>query len=243
MEAGRFAVLSEQAATDLLLTKDAANTKKANLRAYRTFRSYLNERNYDQTNFEEWETARLDEVLAKFYSEARTEKGELYKTTTLYSLRYSLNRYLTDYAIKEKKPVVDITNKESFPKSNEMFKACCKMLKKEGKGFIESAPPLEESDLLTLSTYFEENNNNSPDVLQQKVFFDMMVHLGRRGRENLRKLKQTDFAVTTDGDGELYVYSVNDEQTKNHQDDLHRREGRMYEVKGKFNFAFHLCKP
>ena len=70
MEAGSFAVLSEEAATDLLLTKDAANTKKANLRAYRTFRSYLNERNYDQTNFEEWETARLDEVLAKFYSEA-----------------------------------------------------------------------------------------------------------------------------------------------------------------------------
>ena len=53
MEAGRFAVLSEEAATDLL-TKDAANTKKANLRAYRTSRSYLNERNYDQTNFEEW---------------------------------------------------------------------------------------------------------------------------------------------------------------------------------------------
>ena len=63
MEAGRFAVLSEEAVTDLLLTKDAANTKKANLRAYRTFRSYLNERNYDQTNNEEWETARLDEVL------------------------------------------------------------------------------------------------------------------------------------------------------------------------------------
>ena len=37
----------------------------------------INERNYDQTNLEEWETARLDEVLAKFYSEARTEKGEL----------------------------------------------------------------------------------------------------------------------------------------------------------------------
>ena len=43
MEAGRFAVLSEEAATDLLLTKDAANTKKANLRAYRTFRSSLND--------------------------------------------------------------------------------------------------------------------------------------------------------------------------------------------------------
>ena len=140
MEAGRFAVLSEDAATNLLLTKDTANTKKANLRAYRTFRSYLNERNYDKTNFEEWETARLDEVLAKFYSEARTEKGELYKTTTLYSLRYSLNRYLTDYAIKEKKPVVDITNKESFPKSNEMFKACCKMLKKEGKASLNLHP-------------------------------------------------------------------------------------------------------
>ena len=71
----------------------------------------------------------------------------------------------------------------------------------------------------------------------------MMVHLRRRGRENLGKLKQTDFAVTADGDRELYVYSVNDEQTKNHQDDLHRREGRMYEVKGKFKFAFHLWKP
>ena len=66
-----------------------------------------------------------------------------------------------------------------------------------------------------------------------------MLHFGRRGRENLKSLKCNDFAVTKDAEGELYVYSVHDESTKNHQSDMTRREGRMWEIKGGFTCMEH----
>ena len=185
----RFASVSENDATNLLLSKDALNTKKANERANRTFCTYLKEKNYGDVNFENWRPDMLDETLSKFYSEARTETGELYKTI-FYSLRYSLNRHLADFAIRNKKDVMDITSKINFPKSNEMFKACCKMHKKEGKGFFESSPPKEEIDLQKMAKYFVSNLRENPKVMQQKVFVDLMLHFGRRGRETLRDLKQ-----------------------------------------------------
>ncbi|XP_067669801.1 uncharacterized protein [Haliotis asinina] len=58
-----------------------------------------------------------------------------------------------------------------------------------------------------------------------------MLHFGRRGGENLAALRVTDLAVTTDAEGDMFVYMCTDEQTKNHQDDGDRARGRMYEKK------------
>lgn len=66
-----------------------------------------------------------------------------------------------------------------------------------------------------------------------QVFVDIMLHFGRRGRENLRDLQRDDFAVTRDGQGALYAHKLRDELTKNHQTDDTKSEGRMYEIKGK----------
>lgn len=67
-----------------------------------------------------------------------------------------------------------------------------------------------------------------------QVFVDIMIHFGRRGRENLSNLTRRDFAVSRDPDGALYVYKTKDESTKNHQmDEAKSSDGRMYEVKGK----------
>ena len=64
-----------------------------------------------------------------------------------------------------------------------------------------------------------------------------MLHFGRRGRENLANLTRTDFAVTRDDEGSMYVYKTRDESTKNHQDDSEKSsDGRMYEVKGIYHF-------
>ena len=58
-------------------------------------------------------------------------------------------------------------------------------LKREGKGGIEHHPHLESGDLKKLYKYFNENRD-VPEVLQSKVFVDVVLHFGRRGRENLR---------------------------------------------------------
>ena len=82
-----------------------------------------------------------------------------------------------------------------------------------------------------MKTYFRENIDN-PKVLQQAVFVNISIYFGRRGRENIRQLKITEFAVTTDAAGDLYLYKESDERTKNHQEDGGKKEARMYQVKG-----------
>ncbi|CAG2185548.1 unnamed protein product [Mytilus edulis] len=65
------------------------------------------------------------------------------------------------------------------------------------------------------------------------VFVDIMIHFGRRGRENLATLTRQDFAVQPDPEGTLYIYKTHDELTKNHQTDSEKSsDGRMYEIKG-----------
>ena len=58
-----------------------------------------------------------------------------------------------------------------------------------------------------------------------------MLHFARRGRENLRTLSITDFALLADPDGSSYIFMVRDEQTKNHQLDTNTAEGHMYKIK------------
>ena len=45
-----------------------------------------------------------------------------------------------------------------------------------------------------------------------------MLYFCRRGRQNLRQLKKTDFSVMTDGKGNKYVRKITDELTKNRRE-------------------------
>ena len=72
-----------------------------------------------------------------------------------------------------------------------------------------------------------------------------MLYFGKRGRKNLREMKRSDFACTTDSDGLRSIYICKDELTKNHQHDPNTASGRMYEIKDikfskiSFFFVFH----
>ena len=41
-----------------------------------------------------------------------------------------------------------------------------------------------------------------------QVFLDLMLHFGRRGRENLVSFTRKDFAVQQNSDGVLFVYKT-----------------------------------
>lgn len=88
-------------------------------------------------------------------------------------------------------------------------------LKRQGQANIDHHPPICNADLIKMYDYL--SSSDSAQVLQHKVFVDIMMHFGRRGRENLRTLRRTDFSVSTDGKGCMYVEKIQDEQTKNHQ--------------------------
>ena len=191
----RFASCDQQQINELLLSKDSNNTKKANLKTWRTFQAYLKEKNIagvgeDGSSMLQFSDLDMDELLKRFYVEARKSNGELYKTTSLYSLRYGLNRYFVDLCLKVGIPRrFDFCDEKQFPNSTATFKACTKFLKKQGKGAIDSHPPIEEGDLRKMGQYFQDNIRDNPTVLQQKVFTDLMLQFGRRGRQNLRSLR------------------------------------------------------
>ena len=66
-----------------------------------------------------------------------------------------------------------------------------------------------------------------------KVFFEVMLYFCRRGRQNLRELKKTDFSFSTDGKGAKYVCKTTDELTKNRRENNEGFEGGvMFEKPG-----------
>ena len=62
-------------------------------------------------------------------------------------------------------------------------------------------------------------SDNNPVGLQRKVFVELMLQFGRRGREGLRTMRKDTFAVKRDGSGRRYITVVFNELTKNHQND------------------------
>lgn len=154
----RFASMSEDDMKKLLYDKDSKNTHKGTEQAVRLFRAYLTEKKMD-TNFEKLPKNELDTILARFYAEARQKSGELYKKTSLNSIRHGLNRHLSDLE-------VDIIKGSDFAKSQLAFQAVCADLKRQGAGGIDHHPPIEDTDLQLLYKSFDICN---PESLQSKV--------------------------------------------------------------------------
>ena len=76
----------------------------------------------------------------------------------------------------------------------------------EGLGGVEHYPPVEEDNLRKINNSLSDKD---PVSHQQKVFVDIMLYFGRRGTENLRELKKSDFelpkSVTRQGSGDKEV--------------------------------------
>ena len=122
----------------------------------------------------------------------------------------------------------DVMKDNDFRESNRVYSAVCKDLKR----LWWNRP----------SSSYQNFDFTNPKHLQWKVFCDIMLYFDRRGQENLREMKRSDFACTTDSDGLRYIYICKDELTENHLDDPKTASGRMYEIKGiKFpKFSFFL---
>ena len=220
----RFAEISEEQLQTIIENKDAVNKKRSTNQAVKIFREYLAEK-AQSNDFESFSPSELDTFLEKFYEEARNRNGKLYKKSSLTTMRFGLSRHINN-ALD-----IDIMKDLRFKNSNTIFKAVSKDLKRQGLGSVDHYPPVEVVDLQ--KAYFNLDLYSAKS-LQRKVFMDIMLYFGRRGRENLRELKITDLALTTDADGLRYIYLKKDELTKNHQEETNTADSRMYEVKGHF---------
>ena len=128
---------------------------------------------------------------------------------------------------------VDIIDDQRFRTSNMTYKAALVELKRIGKGSVDHHPEITPQDLKKLYDSFK---TDSAVELQEKVLFDIIYYLCRRGRENLRDMSKDTFAIRKDSMGKAYVCQVKDELDKNHREtdkpDESITVGRMYETGG-----------
>lgn len=87
------------------------NTVKADKKAEKVFAEWLIQRGI-HTDYWDLAAEELDQLLSKFYFEARTVEGELYKTGSLGALRYGINRNLRARGFN-----YDIVHSSEFAKS------------------------------------------------------------------------------------------------------------------------------
>ena len=172
----------------------------------------------------------LDNFLAKFYASLQTKKGTEYSKSALTGLRAGINRFFTQPPYNR---AFKIMKDRSFQKSNNVLSGTIKEMKRAGKDTTENKEPISQSDLQKLKTsgLF---STETPQTLQNKVFFDVMSHFGRRGREGLRSLHPSSFKCVNDSDGHRYVAMAYNESDKTHHgvDSKEKPKApRMYETK------------
>ena len=236
----RFASSTDDDIARMLENKDSSSTKRATKQAIKVLREYCAEKDVS-IQFENNNKVELNNLLKQFYANARKKDGTMYCKNTMNSIRYGLARYL----MAEKK--VNIIEDVTFASSNKIFLALLTQLKRNGLAKVNHHPEITKDDLQKLYSSFDLN---TPKGLQQKCMFDIMFHLVRRGRENLREQTKDTFAIAVDSQNRRYVYQEIDELDKNHRENDDPQDsttdGRMYEQPGPLcpvkTFELYLSK-
>ena len=158
-------------------------------------------------DFDSYSREDLAKLLSSFYVDARKKDGSKYKLSSLKAMRFGLCRHFSQE--------LDIDNVKDpvFKKANDVFTAVTIQLKREGLGKVDHTPSLEPDELKHIynSTAM---NVNTPVGLLNKVWFDIMFHLCRRGRENLRQMNKSTFLIGTNAKGIEYSTRIKINWTK-----------------------------
>ncbi|KAJ8301588.1 hypothetical protein KUTeg_020575 [Tegillarca granosa] len=148
------------------------------------------------------------------------------------NLRYRLCRHILS------ETGIDVADSDHFNESLEVYRSVLVDLKRKGFGSTDHTRAITAEDMTRLyDVGHVVFTTTTPVGLQQKVWFEIMFYLCRRGRENLRDMTTREtFAVGTDSTGRRYAYQVRSELDKNHRErdkpDESIGEGRMYEILG-----------
>ena len=142
---------------------------------------------------------------------------------------------------------VNIVEDVTFGSSNKVFSAVLTQLKRNGLAKVNHHTEITKDDLQKLYLSLDLNTLKG---LQQKCMFDILFHLVRRGRENLREQTKGTFVIAVDSQNRRYVYQAVDELDKNYRENDDPQDsttnGRMYEQPGPLcpvkTFELHLSK-
>lgn len=197
-----FADITDENIESLLDSKDSKSTKRSVNRSVNLFREFLDTKG-EPADFESFSKEKLDQMLKLFYASARKKDGEMMKKHYITILKYGLSKYIKEHMH------IDTKNDPAFLHSKDVFSAVLSDLKKKGLGGVEHNPAICHEDLMKL---YDVNgvalNSNTPHGLLNKCWFDVMIFLCRRGRENLRGMTRDTFKTGTERSGRIFVMQV-----------------------------------
>lgn len=163
---------------ELQLENTPISTRRQENWSLRRFQQTL-EKKKTSCDLDNCSVEKLAVALRIFYAFVRREQnGQFYSPATLICLRAGMFRI-----ILHKRGWNIIADKE-FTKANSMLRTTAALFVKNG-GSVKQFSAIESEDLQRLSVYFDRS---SPKVLQQEVYFVIVMHFGLRGREWLRRL-------------------------------------------------------
>ena len=183
----------------------------------------------ESVDFEYLPADELADLLRRFYGEVRTKKKTDYSKQAMISLRAGIQRHIQGPPYNRN---INIISDREFKQENMDKTGRIKKNRREGLDTTKHKSAIQPGDVRKMYDSGTLSNNN-PKALQSKVFFEIMLHFGRRAKEGLHDLKVDSFEFRTDADGHVYVTIPYNEATKtNHglESDREEKEQRMYET-------------
>lgn len=111
---------------------------------------------------------------------------------------------------------------DCFQNANRVFSGVLRDNKEKGLDTSKPKMSISPGDLEKLyNEYFEPGlADGNVEVLQHKVFFDLLYYTSRRGKEGLRKLKKEYFVLKKTPEDLQYIELIVNEVTKKNQGDV-----------------------
>ncbi len=169
------------------------------------FPAWLTAKNYD-LKFEYLAEEKLSSLLREFFASVRTKLGKPYSKSGMVNLRSGLNRHLQSPPYNRN---INLMKDSTFSTANQVFTGQVKKIEVEGPS-SESHTPITQADIDQIHYKYFLPYIDTPETLQHKVFFDLMLYMKKMGRTMLRDLKKEMFYVGVRADGTEFVKMLPD---------------------------------
>ncbi len=134
----------------------------------------------------------------------------MYSRSAYKSIRAGLQRHIEGKPYFRK---ISIARDNAFKEANHVFAGYLAQLKRSGLDRTTHKPAILPGDVDKL---YKDVFTDDPQGLSYRVFYLVVLHMGRRGREGLRELKKDFLQLCVDDQGREYFDKTYNELDKNH---------------------------